>query len=99
MTFTVSRKQIHKLSESYKDLLTFKNFQNSLCRGARVAQLVECPILGFSSGHDPRVMGLSPPVGFCTVHGACLGFSFSLPLLLSSAHMFEYSLSLSLSLK
>ena len=31
--------------------------------GAWVAQLVGHPALDFSSGHDPRVMGLSPMSG------------------------------------
>ena len=32
MTFTVSRNPIHKLFESYEELLFFKNIQNSLSR-------------------------------------------------------------------
>ena len=31
--------------------------------GAWVAQSVECPTLNFGSGHDPRVVGSSPPEG------------------------------------
>ena len=31
--------------------------------GAWVAQSTERPILDFGSGHDPRVMGSSPPSG------------------------------------
>ena len=34
-----------------------------LTRGAWVAQLVECLTLDFVSGHDPRVVGLSPAGG------------------------------------
>ena len=32
-------------------------------RGAWVAHSAECPSLDFGSGHDPRVMGLSPMLG------------------------------------
>jgi len=32
-------------------------------KGCWVAQLVECPSLDFSSGHDLRVMGSSPKSG------------------------------------
>ena len=31
--------------------------------GSQVAQLVKHPILGFGSGHDLRVLGLSPALG------------------------------------
>ena len=48
-------------------------------RGAWVAQSVECLNLDFSSGHDPRVIGLSH-VGLCAECGVCLGFSLSLKL-------------------
>ena len=34
-------------------------------RGAWVAQLVKCPTLGFSSGHDLSVHGLEPCIGLC----------------------------------
>ena len=34
-----------------------------LLRGTWVPQLAECPTLEFGSGHDPRVMGLSPASG------------------------------------
>ena len=51
-----------------------------------VAQLVKCPTLDFSSGHDLRVMGLSPESG-STLSGKSLGdtlsFSFSPHLHLS----------------
>ena len=32
-------------------------------RGAWVAQSVKCPVLGFGSGHDLRIMRLSPTLG------------------------------------
>ena len=34
-------------------------------RGAWVAQLVEWPTLGFSSGHDFTVRGIEPHIGLC----------------------------------
>ena len=47
---------------------SFKNFyqilNESKWRGAWVAQSVEHPTLGFSSGHEPRVTGLNPESGF-----------------------------------
>ena len=53
-------------------VLEFSSIENNL--GAWVAQSVECPTLGFGSGHDPRV---EPCIGLCTERGACLGFSLS----------------------
>ena len=46
-----------------------------------MVQLVECLDLDFGSGHDLRVMGLSPVSGsgFCAGCGTCLGFFLSLP--------------------
>ena len=44
---------------------------------AWVAQLVKCLTTGFTSGHDPGVLGLSPTSG--SLHGAC----FSLCLCVS----------------
>ena len=41
---------------------------------------VECPILDFGSGHDPRVMGSSLQVELHTEHGTYLRFSPSLSL-------------------
>ena len=43
-----------------------------LSRGPWMAQLVECPTLDFGPGHDSRVMGLSPVVGFHAERGATL---------------------------
>ena len=37
--------------------------KNMFCRGAWVAQLVGHLTLDFDSGHDPRVVGLSPTPG------------------------------------
>ena len=37
--------------------------KNMFCRGAWVAQLVDHLTLDFDSGHDPRVVGLSPTLG------------------------------------
>ena len=52
-------------------------------RGAWVAQLVQCLALDFSSGHDPRVMRLSPTLGSVLTAWNLLGIhslSLSLPL-------------------
>jgi len=38
----------------------FKELKRAEPRGAWVAQLVKCPTLDFSSGHDLRVVGSSP---------------------------------------
>ena len=49
-----------------------------------MAQSVECPALDFGSGHDLRVVGLEPQVGFhAESPGNCLRYSLSLPLALS----------------
>ena len=37
----------------------------------------------FDSGHDLKVLGLSPTSGYGAGHGACLGLSLSLFLCLS----------------
>ena len=56
--------------------LSKRNKQNAeQNRGTWVTQLVDPPILDFSSDHDPRLMGLSPASG-STQHGACLRFSW-----------------------
>ena len=47
--------------------------------GAWVAQLVECLTLGFSSGHDLKVMELSPVTG-STLSRVCFKFSLHLSL-------------------
>ena len=64
--------------------------KNKYFMGARtcVAQLVKC--LAFSSGHDPRVLGLSPTLG--SLLSGESGFSFPS----ASPH---HSCALSLSLK
>ena len=50
-------------------------------RGAWVAQLVQCLALDFSSGHDPRVMRLSPTLGSVLTAWNLLGIhSLSLSL-------------------
>ena len=38
-------------------------FKCTISWGACVAKLVQPPILDFCSGHDPRIMGLSPTSG------------------------------------
>lgn len=43
--------------------------------GARVAQSVKGPTLGFGSGRDLRVMGWSPASCSHAQQGVCLGFS------------------------
>ena len=48
--------------KSASGLLTFTAY-NLRTRGAWVAQLVERPTSDFGSGHDPRVVGLSPVSG------------------------------------
>ena len=49
-------------------------------QGAWVAQSVKCPTLGFNSGHDLRVMELSPIPGSVLGGKSACGFSFSLSL-------------------
>ena len=44
-------------------LKRIKCFKKKQFRGTREAQSVECPTLGFGSGHDLRVLGLSPGSG------------------------------------
>ena len=58
-----------------------------------MAQLVECLTLDFGSGHDPRVTGSSPMLGYGAEQGAYLRFSL-LPAL-SLSHALSLSLSLS----
>ena len=53
--------------------------------GTWVVQLVECPTLDFSSGHDPRVVGSSPHSGFMSSVW-CLLKILSLPLTIFPAH-------------
>ena len=64
-------------------------FRKKICiRDTWVAQPVECLILDFSSGHDPRVVGSSPASGpvlsvepawdFLSLSSAPLPYSFSL---------------------
>ena len=67
------------------------NIQNRTIRGRLVAQWVECPTLGFGSGHDLTVQELEPRVRLYT----CLGLSLSLPLCPSPIR----SLSLKINLK
>ena len=55
-------------------------YENSLHQGAWVTRSVECPTLDFGSGHDPRVVGLSPAFRLCAECGACLRFSLSAPI-------------------
>ena len=45
------------------DRRAWKMFRNALSWGTCMAQLVKCPTLDFSSGHDIRVMGSSPKLG------------------------------------
>ena len=54
--------------------------------GAWVAQLVECPTLGFGSGHDLTLRGFTPLVGLCTDRSLLGVFSPSLSLSLSLTH-------------
>lgn len=51
--------------------------------GAWVAQLVEGLTLGFSTGSDLRVVGLSPVLGSGFKQGVCWRFSLSHVLSLS----------------
>ena len=53
--------------------------------GAWVAQVVECPTLGFGSGHDLMVHGVKPRIGFCpdVAETAWDSLPVSLPLLQS----------------
>ena len=50
-------------------ITTIKNIS---VRGTWVAQAVGHLALDFSSGHDLRVMGLSPVLWLCAQWGACL---------------------------
>ena len=43
---------------------TLKSGKKAYCQGAWVAQFVEHLTLDFGSGHDLRVMRLSPALGF-----------------------------------
>ena len=75
-------------------LLTSSRFflNNSVDLGrAWVAQLVECQTLDFSSGHDPRVVGLRPMSGSELIVQTLLG------ILSPAPPMLAVSLSLSLS--
>ena len=49
-------------------------------RGACVAQSVKRPTLDFSSGHDLRVVRLSPTLGSTMRVGGCFRFYLPLPL-------------------
>ena len=57
-------------------------FKKGISRGARVDQPVEWPTLDLSSGHDLRVVGLSPTSG-SVLSVEPVWDSFSLPLPLS----------------
>ena len=60
--------------------------------GNWVVQLVERPTLGFSSGHDLRVMGPSPALGSVLSGRVCWRFSaLPLPALLGT-HVVSLSL-------
>ena len=54
------------------------NSTNIYSWGAWVVQSVKGPTLGFSSGHNVRVVGLSPRFGVYTRHRVCLGLSLPL---------------------
>ena len=47
-----------------------------------MAQLVECPTLHFGSGHDPRIMGSRPVLGFMPVWSLLKILSLTLSLTL-----------------
>ena len=67
-----------------------------------MAQSVEHPTLDFGSGHDPRIVGLSPTSGSVLTVWSLLGilsFSLSLCLSLSLSPCAPLPCSLSLSLK
>ena len=68
-------------------MLFCPSFRRSVARGAWEPQLVGPLTLGFCSGHDLGVMGLSATSasGFAAVHGACLSLSPSAPPPLSSS--------------
>ena len=55
-------------------------------RDTWVVRSVEWPTLGFSSGHDLKVMRLEPFVGLPAQWGIYLRFSLSLPLPLLLMH-------------
>ena len=64
--------------------VTFHLSPKMMCRGAWVVPSVECPTLGFGSGHDLMACELEPHIGLCADRsGACLGFSLSISPCLS----------------
>ena len=81
-------------------LLYFKNLSLlNLSWGSWIAQSVKCGTVGFSSGHDLRVMRLSPACGsMLSTESAWDSLSLSLLLLLSSTPMLSLSCSLAVSL-
>ena len=72
------------------------DLQKSKLWGSWVAQLVECPILGFSSGHDLRVVRLSPVLVSVLSGGMLEVLSLSLHSVPAPAHacMCDHSYSL-----
>ena len=62
-------------------------------QGVWVAQSVKCPTLDFSSGHDLRVVGLSPASG-SKLSGESAWDSLPLPPTPTRMHTHECSLSL-----
>ena len=46
-------------------LMKTEGLQNSVYKGTRVAQSVDCPIPDFNSGHDLTVHGLTPCIVLC----------------------------------
>ena len=61
-------------------------------RGTWVAQLVQRPTLGFSSGHDYTVHGIQPHTGLCGDSTEPAWDSLSLSLPPSPTHMYARSL-------
>lgn len=62
-------------------------------KGARVAQSLKRPALGFGSGHDPPVRGIEPHIGLTAVRSEPASDPLS-PLSLSLPYSCMFSLSL-----
>ena len=73
------------------------NVLKTFFRGAWVAQSVEHLTLDFGSGHDPRVMGLSPMLGLTVIMEPAWDSLFLSLFLSPPAHSLSLSLSLCLS--
>ena len=79
-----------------KSLLASVLGRNDDSSGTWVAQSIECPPLGFSSGHDLAVREFEPRVGLWadgSEPGACFRFCVSLSLCPSPVHALSLSVS------